>query len=115
LWGKNEIIYLTIAMQISRLNNGGGKAAMAGSRPPIFLAHRKSAEIQTALKEIMRKQNCRVRENSHKWGKTKQSGTKGKMRKQKGQDTQNVGKIIKERRDASDANEQTALIKISFP
>jgi len=49
-------------------------------------------------------------------GKTKQSGTKGKMRKQKGQaDIQNVGKIIKERRDASDANEQTALIKISFP
>jgi len=106
-------------MQISRLNNGGGKAAMAGSRPPIFLAHRKSAEIQTALKEIMRKQNCRVRENSHKWGKNKTERHEREnaetKRASQHTDTQNVGKIIKERRDASDANEQTALIKISFP
>lgn len=32
-----------------------------------FPNHRKIAEIQTALKEIMRKQNCRVREMWQEW------------------------------------------------
>lgn len=67
-------------MQISELNNRKGKRRYPDT------AHRKTAEIQTALKEIMRKQNCRVRENSLELGgETKQNtARKGKCEKKKG-------------------------------
>lgn len=74
-------------MQIFRLTNRGrGKWECQVACRPIFvffLAHRKSAQIQTALKEIMRKQNCRVRENAQE--KRGEKWEMAKMRREKGQ------------------------------